>query len=132
MAAGLSCPLAAKPTQGLKALIRFFTVPLEVQLLKREYFNRWYGLTSYFFAYSLARLPALVFCTSLYVVIAYFMTDQPLEWYRFSVFLITMLTVGCISESLGMVLGSIFNVVVRIYSVRVIYRIRFSIKTRLG
>lgn len=87
-------------------------VPTEVQMLKREYFNRWYGLTSYFCAYTVARLPGHIILTSIYVIIAYFMTDQPLEVYRFTIFLLTMLVVGCVSESVGMILGSIFNVVV--------------------
>lgn len=32
-----------------------FIVPMEVQLLKREYFNRWYGLNAYFFALTFSR-----------------------------------------------------------------------------
>jgi len=38
----------------------FFTDPHEVQLLKREYFNRWYSLPAYFCALSIAKIPLLV------------------------------------------------------------------------
>lgn len=35
-------------------------VPKEVQLLKREYFNRWYGLNAYFCALTCSQLPMQV------------------------------------------------------------------------
>lgn len=89
-----------------------FSVPTEVQLLKREYFNRWYGLTSFFCAYTFALMPGHILFTSLYVSVSYFLTDQPMETCRFLNYLVIMLIVGAVSESLGMVLGSIFNVVV--------------------
>lgn len=41
-------------------ILYFFTVPQEVQLLKREYFNQWYSLPAYFCALSIARAPLLV------------------------------------------------------------------------
>jgi hypothetical protein len=41
-------------------LFCLFAVPSEVQLLKREYFNRWYSLPAYFCALSIARLPVQV------------------------------------------------------------------------
>lgn len=39
---------------------KHFAVPLEVELLRREYFNRWYGLKPYFLAMSVSRLPLQV------------------------------------------------------------------------
>jgi ATP-binding cassette subfamily G (WHITE) protein 1 len=44
----------------LSLLLCYFAVPSEVQLLKREYFNRWYSLHAYFCALSIARLPVQV------------------------------------------------------------------------
>lgn len=41
-------------------MIRVISVPKEVQLLKREYFNRWYGLNAYFCALTFAQLPMQV------------------------------------------------------------------------
>lgn len=35
-------------------------VPKEVQLLKREYFNRWYGLNAYFCALTCSQIPMQV------------------------------------------------------------------------
>jgi len=35
-------------------------VPTEVRLLKREYFNRWYGLNAYFCALTFSQLPMQV------------------------------------------------------------------------
>lgn len=40
--------------------IRVISVPTEVQLLKREYFNRWYGLNAYFCALTISQIPMQV------------------------------------------------------------------------
>lgn len=37
-----------------------FLVPMEVHLLRREYFNRWYSLKAYYAALSFATMPAMV------------------------------------------------------------------------
>lgn len=37
-----------------------FAVPMEVRLLKREYFNRWYDLSPYFCAMSVSTIPPQV------------------------------------------------------------------------
>lgn len=89
-----------------------FSVPSEVKLLRREYFNRWYGLTSYYFAMSMSRIPPHLIYTSAYVVIVYVLTDQPLELDRCAMFLSISLIIGIISESLGLLLSSFLSVVV--------------------
>lgn len=94
------------------------TVPSEIRLLKREYFNRWYGLTSYFLAMSFSRLPAQIIFSSVYVLIVYVLTDQPLDTQRCLMFLGICIIIGFISESLGLVLSSFLNVVVRKFSPR--------------
>lgn len=37
-----------------------FLVPLEVKMMEREYFNRWYSLKAYYMCFSLAALPLMV------------------------------------------------------------------------
>jgi hypothetical protein len=38
----------------------FSPVPTAVKLLKREYFNRWYGLKAYYMAITVASIPPMV------------------------------------------------------------------------
>lgn len=94
------CPL-------LPVLLNF---PLEVQLLKREHFNRWYGLPSYFLAITTISIPFHIVLTSLYVSIVYFLTDQPLELHRIAMFLVICILIGFISESIGLVISSTLNI----------------------
>jgi len=43
-----------------ECLLFLLTVPNEVKLLKKEYFNRWYGLTSFYLAFTFSKLPGMV------------------------------------------------------------------------
>ncbi|EEB12071.1 ABC transporter, putative [Pediculus humanus corporis] len=90
--------------------------PSEVQLLKREYFNRWYGLTSYFFAMSFSRLPIQLLLPSIYTIIVYILTNQPLELYRYLWFWCISLIVAVTSESFALVLSSSLSVVNGIFT----------------
>ena len=57
--------------------------PLEVAIIKREHFNRWYSVRAYYAALSLADLPIQFLCTLIYVTITYLLTDQPMEFFRY-------------------------------------------------
>uniref|UniRef100_A0A1B0B5U9 ABC transporter domain-containing protein n=1 Tax=Glossina palpalis gambiensis TaxID=67801 RepID=A0A1B0B5U9_9MUSC len=87
--------------------------PSEIRLLKREYFNQWYRLSSYFVALVTSKLPSMLIMALMYITIVYLMSNQPLELYRFvMVYLVAILT-GQISESLGLLLSSRLNLVVK-------------------
>lgn len=90
----------------------FCLVPSEVQLLKREHFNRWYSLPSYFLAITIISIPFQIVLASLYVGIVYFLTDQPLELQRISMFFVTCILIGLISESIGLAISSTLNILV--------------------
>ncbi|KAF2894578.1 hypothetical protein ILUMI_11595, partial [Ignelater luminosus] len=81
--------------------------PFEFELLKREYFNRWYGLKPYFLALILRNIPTMIVLGLMFIVITYLMTDQPLEWHRFLKFCLVCLLVAFASEGLGYAIGSI-------------------------
>ena len=40
--------------------ILILTVPSEVKLMKKEHFNRWYGLNSFYMAMTLSKIPVQV------------------------------------------------------------------------
>ncbi|XP_047002054.1 ATP-binding cassette sub-family G member 1-like [Schistocerca americana] len=81
------------------------TFPLELPVVAREHFNRWYSLGSYYAAVTLADIPTQIMCTFAYVIVAYFMTSQPYEFHRFTLFLIMCILVGLVSQSIGLIFG---------------------------
>lgn len=91
-----------------------FSVPTEVQLVKREYFNRWYGLKAYYAALVCSRTPATIFFSLIYLVITYPLTSQPMELDRICMFSSTCILIALISESMGTVISSMLSVVVSI------------------
>ena len=99
----------------LPVLLEF---PTNVQLLKREHFNRWYRVNPYFFAFSLSKLPVQLFNRLIYLTMVYVMTDQPIEPVRISLFYAVSILTSLTSESFGLLVSSRLNVIVscRIYS----------------
>lgn len=94
-------------TPLMPVLLQF---PKEVQLLKREYFNRWYGLNAYFCALTCSQLPMQIILSSVYIAITYFLTNQPMEWDRGIKFSVVCLLVSLSSESMAYAISSQFNV----------------------
>ena len=90
--------------------IIFFLVPLELSIIKREHFNRWYSLRAYYVAMTLADFPIQVACTVAYVLITYLMTSQPLEYFRLGMFIGILVMVTLVAQGLGLIVGAIFNV----------------------
>lgn len=90
-----------------------FLVPLELPIITREHFNRWYSIKAYYFALIFSDLPIQIACICVYVLITYLMTAQPLEYYRMGMFYFIILMVTLVSQSWGMVVGAVFGVKVR-------------------
>ncbi|XP_063912122.1 ATP-binding cassette sub-family G member 4 [Zophobas morio] len=90
--------------------ITILSFPLEMPVLLKEHFNRWYSLRSYYLAITVSDLPfQTVFCV-LYVTIVYFMTSQPHELSRYCMFLAACLLVSFVAQSVGLVVGAAMNV----------------------
>ncbi|KAF3426173.1 hypothetical protein E2986_03051 [Frieseomelitta varia] len=94
---------------GSKALFNF--VPLEIQLIKREYFNMWYDLSPYYYAFTIINIPLQILLSLIYLSIVYVITDQPLELFRCARFFSVCLICGFIAESIGLTLASTLNIV---------------------
>nr|CAD7423714.1 unnamed protein product [Timema monikensis] len=89
---------------------KYFPVPLEMPVLLKENFNRWYSLRSYYLAITLSDIPfQAVFCI-IYVTIVYLLTGQPAEMYRYSMFLGACLLIAFVAQSVGLVVGAAMNV----------------------
>ncbi|KAL3266090.1 hypothetical protein HHI36_010276, partial [Cryptolaemus montrouzieri] len=85
--------------------------PTEVQLLKREHFNRWYGLGSYFMALTCSTIPLQLILGFIYLGLVYVISDQPMELYRWTMFYVVCMLTGIISESLGLLIATNLNIV---------------------
>ncbi|XP_017768632.1 PREDICTED: ATP-binding cassette sub-family G member 4 [Nicrophorus vespilloides] len=90
--------------------ITILSFPLEMPVLLKENFNRWYSLRSYYLAITCSDMPfQTIFCV-IYVTIVYFMTSQPMEYSRFGMFLGACLLVSFVAQSVGLVVGAAMNV----------------------
>lgn len=90
--------------------ITILSFPLEMPVLLKEHFNRWYSLRSYYFAITVSDMPfQTIFCV-IYVTIVYLMTAQPMEFFRFGMFLSACLLVSFVAQSVGLVVGAAMNV----------------------
>lgn len=100
---------------------------MELPIVAREHFNRWYSLRAYYAALTLADAPIQAACIFIYIVITYLMTAQPLELYRFALFFGIILITAFVAQSLGLVVGALFNVKVRVCLFRFICAIVLSV-----
>ncbi|XP_030766383.1 ATP-binding cassette sub-family G member 1-like [Sitophilus oryzae] len=79
--------------------------PLEMKILVREHFNRWYKLSPYLMSVILIEIPFQIICTWTYLVISYYLTGQPLDnrAYLFVLFV----TIGTLcAQSMGYLIGA--------------------------
>lgn len=51
-----------------------------------------------------------ILCTTIYVLITYYLTNQPMELYRFIMFLFIFILAAINAQGLGIIVGAIFNV----------------------
>uniref|UniRef100_A0A8D8RNX1 ATP-binding cassette sub-family G member 4 n=1 Tax=Cacopsylla melanoneura TaxID=428564 RepID=A0A8D8RNX1_9HEMI len=92
-------------------MLNVLTFPMEMSILIKEHFNRWYSLKAYYISVNLLDIPVAGFSCILFTAIVYPLTGQPLEWDRFIMFNFTSLLVVFIAQSVGYMIGAVFNVV---------------------
>ncbi|KYQ53045.1 ATP-binding cassette sub-family G member 4 [Trachymyrmex zeteki] len=93
-------------TSLMPAVLKF---PLELNILKKERFNNWYQLRTYYIAMLVITLPLTILSSFVYSTISYVLTKQPMEWSRFFMFLLITILTSFTSESIGLGLGTVFN-----------------------
>ncbi|XP_058056486.1 ATP-binding cassette sub-family G member 1-like [Anopheles bellator] len=84
--------------------------PREAASFVLESKNNWYSLRAYYWAKIIVELPTLVLSSSVFFLIVYYFTSQPLEWLRIGTFALVCLLFGWISQMLGLLLGSLLPV----------------------
>ncbi|XP_044008063.1 ATP-binding cassette sub-family G member 4-like [Aphidius gifuensis] len=93
-------------TSMMPAVLRF---PSELPVLKKEKFNNWYKLKTYYAAFLFSNIPIQILFALVYTSVSYFLSSQPLDPNRFFMFLITAILTALLSESIGLVLGTTVN-----------------------
>lgn len=92
-------------------MLTVLTFPTEMGILLKEHFNRWYSLKSYYLSVTLLDLPISFVGTTLFSIIIYYITSQPFELVRFSMFLAISLVITIVGQSIGLMVGAWFDVV---------------------
>ncbi|XP_076246923.1 ATP-binding cassette sub-family G member 4 isoform X2 [Calliopsis andreniformis] len=83
--------------------------PVEAAVFLREYLNNWYRLRSYYTTKIMSDLPLQILCPTVFIIIAYYLTGQPMEYDRFlCTWLICVLTT-ILGQSSGMLIGIAFS-----------------------
>ncbi|XP_054261205.1 ATP-binding cassette sub-family G member 4 isoform X2 [Macrosteles quadrilineatus] len=92
-------------------MLAILTFPMEMSILTKEHFNRWYSLKSFFISVNIIDFPVPVISCVIFSAIIYVMSGQPLDPTRFTMFTFISLLVVFIAQSIGFMVGAIFSVV---------------------
>ncbi|XP_075224485.1 ATP-binding cassette sub-family G member 4-like isoform X2 [Lycorma delicatula] len=99
------------------AMPTILTFPVEANVFLQEHLNNWYSLPVYYLAKILSDLPLQIICPSLFLIIGYNLTGQPLEYYRFFMLWLVCVLVAILGQTLGSALGAILDVQLGVFVV---------------
>nr|XP_032514996.1 dnaJ homolog subfamily C member 10-like [Danaus plexippus plexippus] len=93
-------------TSLIPAVLRF---PDELPVLKKEHFNNWYNLKTYYIAVLVTNTPIQICYSLIYSIPAYLLSGQPIELHRFAMFVLILSNVSLIADTIGIFIGSCVN-----------------------
>lgn len=79
---------------------------MELPILMREHFNRWYKLRSFYLANKFADFPIQLTATCIYTLIVYFMSNQILETKRLILYVLMCFVVTLVAQAIGFIIGA--------------------------
>lgn len=98
--------------QGMTTMmLTVLTFPMELSILLKEHFNRWYSLKMYYASVTLLGIPISVVCCIIFTVLIYLLSGQPLELSRFAMFFAISLLLDFVGQTMGLCVGAWFDVV---------------------
>ncbi|XP_065209407.1 ATP-binding cassette sub-family G member 1-like [Planococcus citri] len=90
-------------TSLMPAILKF---PTELNVIKKEQFNNWYKLKTYYLAFLFVNIPMQMLFTVVYAIFAYYLSSQVLVYWRFLKFLLVCMLTTLINEGFGLFLGT--------------------------
>lgn len=79
-------------------------------MLVREHLNNWYSLKAYYIAKTLVEIPFQIMFSTFYLAIVYLMTNQPLDPQRFAMWLVILICMAFMGQSIGLFFGAVFGI----------------------
>ncbi|KAK2585908.1 hypothetical protein KPH14_010492 [Odynerus spinipes] len=92
-------------------MLTVVTFPMQMGILVKEHFNRWYSLKAFYTSVTIVDIPISILSCVLFTIVIYFMSSQPLELTRFLMFLAISILTVFISQGVGLMIGAVLNVV---------------------
>ncbi|KAF7988675.1 hypothetical protein HCN44_001248 [Aphidius gifuensis] len=92
-------------------MLTILTFPTEMSILTKEHFNRWYSLKMFYTSVTLIDIPVSIVSCFLFTIIIYFMSGQPADLTRFTMFFVISLLIVFVAQGIGLLIGSVFNVI---------------------
>ncbi|XP_017885889.1 ATP-binding cassette sub-family G member 1-like [Ceratina calcarata] len=90
--------------------------PLEMRILSREHFNRWYRLAPYYISMLLVEIPFQASCATTYLVVSYWLTGQPVETPRILSFMIFSIAATLTAQAWGFFIGATTPVKIAVFA----------------
>ncbi|KMQ95470.1 atp-binding cassette sub-family g member 1-like protein [Lasius niger] len=87
--------------------------PLEMQILTREHFNRWYRLAPYYISLLLIEIPFQAACVATYITVSYWLTGQPIETNRIISFMVISIAASLTAQAWGFFIGATTPIKIR-------------------
>ncbi|KAG4068169.1 hypothetical protein HA402_001594 [Bradysia odoriphaga] len=98
--------------QGMTTMmLTVLTFPMELSILLKEHFNRWYSLKMYYTSVTLVDVPLSILCCVIFTVMIYVLSGQPMELSRFAMFFAISLLLDFVGQTMGLCVGAWFDVV---------------------
>lgn len=87
-----------------------------MDVIMREQLNRWYSLKAYYLAKSIVDVPIQFFFATMYLVIVYLMTGQPMDIIRFSMLLGLTIEMALVAQGIGLLIGAICDIQMAVFA----------------
>uniref|UniRef100_A0A1A9V888 ABC transporter domain-containing protein n=1 Tax=Glossina austeni TaxID=7395 RepID=A0A1A9V888_GLOAU len=104
-------------TTAMPAIVR---IPAEIMIVKRETFNNWYKLRTFYLAHFITSAPVHILFSAIYSIIIYLLTDQYMEIDRIVKFILTTMVISLCAEGMGVLVATVLSPVNGVFLISII------------